>query len=130
MTNPLENIPDGSDPAELANWLFDLARAGETEHLVAYVDAGAPIDMRNQNGDTLVMLAAYNGHEGTVRALLQRGADPNITNERGQSPVAGAIFKKEDGVVRALIEHGADLDHGTPTARETATMFGVDLPER
>lgn len=129
MMNPLENIPDGSDPAELATWLFDLARAGETDHLAAYVDAGAPINMRNQNGDTLIMLAAYNGHQGTVRALLERGGDPNLTNERGQTPLAGAIFKKEDAVITALIEGGADLDHGTPSARQTAAMFGVNLPE-
>ncbi|WP_394262344.1 ankyrin repeat domain-containing protein [Trueperella sp.] len=128
MTNPHENIPDGSDPAELANWLFDLARAGESDRLAAYIDAGAPIDMRNQNGDTLIMLAAYNGHEETVRALLERGADPNITNERGQAPLAGAVFKKENAVIAALIEGGADLDHGTPSARDTAAMFGVDLP--
>ena len=84
--------------------------------------------MRNQNGDTLIMLAAYNGHEETVRALLERGADPNITNERGQAPLAGAVFKKENAVIAALIEGGADLDHGTPSDRDTAAMFGVDLP--
>lgn len=129
MNNPLENVPDGSDPAELANWLFDLARAGETDRLAAYVDAGAPVNMQNHNGDTLVMLAAYSGHPETVRALLERGADPNMTNNRGQAPIAGAIFKKEDAVVRVLLEHGADLDHGSPTGRQTAEMFGMELPD-
>lgn len=109
---------------ELAHQLFDLARAGDTERLAAYVDAGAPADLTDAQGNTLLMLAAYHGHAATVRALAERGADVNRLNDRGQSPLAGAVFKGEDDVVAALREHGADPDAGTPSARATAEMFG------
>lgn len=109
---------------ELAHQLFDLARRGDTERLVAYVDAGAPVDLTDVQGNTLLMLAAYHGHAATVRALAERGADVNRLNDRGQSPLAGAVFKGEDDVVAALREHGADPDAGTPSARATAEMFG------
>lgn len=86
-------VPDGSDPATLAQWLFDKARDGAAARVAAYVDAGAPVDLANENGDTMLMLAAYNGHAETVRALVARGADPGRVNDRGQTPLAGAVFR-------------------------------------
>lgn len=109
---------------ELAHQLFDAARAGDTESIAAYVDAGAPSDLTDAGGNTLLMLAAYHGHAATVGALAERGADVDRRNDRGQSPVAGAIFKGEDEVVRILRRHGADLDAGNPSGRATAEMFG------
>ena len=109
---------------ELAHQLFDLAREGDTERLAAYVDAGCPVDLTDASGNTLLMLAAYHGHAGTVVALADRGADVDRVNDRGQSPLAGAVFKGEDAVVTALVAAGADPDAGTPTARETAAVFG------
>lgn len=109
---------------ELAHQMFDLARAGDTERLAAYVEAGVPVDLTDASGNTLLMLAAYHGHAATVAMLAQRGADVNRVNDRGQSPLAGAVFKVEHEVVAALLAAGADPDTGTPTARETAAMFG------
>ena len=115
--------PD-QDAVELAHQLFDLARQGDTERLGAYLDAGAPVDLTDPKGNTLLMLAAYHGHAELVGDLGNRGADVNRLNDRGQSPLAGAIFKGEPEVVTALLEHGADADAGEPTARATAEMFG------
>ena len=75
-------------------------------------------------GNTLLMLAAYNGHSATVRLLHSKGADVNRLNDRGQSPLAGAIFKGEVEVVRTLVELGADPRVGNPTAVDSAKIFG------
>ena len=119
--------PDSTEPSdeivELAHQLFDWAREGQTERVAAYVDAGAPADLTDPAGNTLLMLAAYHGHPALVRALAERGADVDALNNRGQSPLAGAVFKAEPDVVAALLEHGADPDLGQPTARQTTTMF-------
>lgn len=109
---------------ELAHQMFDLARAGESERLGAYVEAGVPVDLTDASGNTLLMLAAYHGHATTVGLLAARGADVDRLNDRGQSPLAGAVFKDEQDVVRTLLEAGADPEAGSPTARETAAMFG------
>jgi ankyrin repeat protein len=109
---------------EFATKVFGVARSGETETLAAYVDAGVPVDLTNEAGDTLLMLAAYHGHAATVRALVERGAEPGRPNDRGQTPLAGAVFKKEPEVVRALLDAGADPQKGTPSAVDTARMFG------
>ncbi|MBS45633.1 MAG: hypothetical protein CMH83_21165 [Nocardioides sp.] len=112
---------------ELAHQVLDLAREGHTQRLLAYVGAGAPVDLADAAGNTLLMLAAYHGHAGTVAALAAAGAGVDALNDRGQSPLAGAVFKGEDEVVATLLAHGADPDAGTPTARATAEMFGRSL---
>ncbi|MFE1751996.1 ankyrin repeat domain-containing protein [Streptomyces anandii] len=119
-------MSEAPDPevVELATRIFDLARQGRTEALVAYVDAGVPADLTNDRGDSLVMLAAYHGHAGAVRALLARGAEADRVNDRGQTPLAGAVFKGEQDVIEVLLEAGADPCAGTPSAVDTARMFG------
>ena len=112
---------------ELAGRVFDLARAGSAEELVAYVDAGVPVNLTNDKGDTLLILAAYHGHPEAVGALLDRGADHARVNDRGQTALAAAVFRQStDGVTR-LLSAGADPDAGGPSARATAAFF--DLPE-
>ncbi|TDD36432.1 ankyrin repeat domain-containing protein [Actinomadura sp. KC06] len=110
---------------ELATRLFEMARAGRTAELAEYVDAGVPVNLSNDKGDTLLMLAAYHGRAETVRALAARGADPERANDRGQRPLAGAVFKREADVVRALLDAGADPRAGSPSALDTARMFGA-----
>src|ERR1044072_7297325 len=126
-------MSEAPDPevVELATKIFDLARRGESEALAGNVGAGGAANPTNDRGDTLVMRAAYHGHADAVRALLARGADANRANDKGQTPLAGAVFKGADDVIRALLDGGADPTAGTPSAVDTARMFGktelVDL---
>ncbi|GAB86387.1 ankyrin repeat domain-containing protein [Gordonia rubripertincta] len=126
-----DSSPPASEPSpdpevvELATRLFGMARSGDSA-LGVYVDAGVPADLRNQAGDSLLMLAAYHGHAAVVSALLTRGADPDLANDKGQTPLAGAVFKGFDDVVRLLVDAGADPYGGTPSAADAAAMFGRD----
>lgn len=113
-------IPE--DVQEFATALFSMARSGELQ-LLDYVDRGVDVDLSNQDGNSLLMLAAYAGHAELVRGLIERGADVNARNARGQSIVAGAVFRGEETIVRMLIDAHADPDAGHPSARETAMMF-------
>ncbi|MEU9188755.1 ankyrin repeat domain-containing protein [Streptomyces sp. NPDC048484] len=118
-------MTEAPDPevVELATKIFDLARQGQTEALVAYVDAGVPANLTNDRGDSLLMLGAYHGHADAVSALLERGAEADRINDRGQTPLAGAVFKGEGAVIRVLLDAGADPSAGTPSAVDTARMF-------
>ncbi|WP_258073770.1 ankyrin repeat domain-containing protein [Arthrobacter sp. Y81] len=114
--------PD-DDTLALAHALFDAARQGDAALLGSYLDAGAPANMTNASGDSLLMLAAYHGHAPAVQLLLRHGADANAVNDRGQTPLAGAAFKGYTDVAEALLGAGADPDAGTPSARAAAEMF-------
>ncbi len=122
-----EGIPSTGDPDTdraigLAHQLFDQARAGDPA-VLDWIDQGVPIDLTDADGNTLLMLAAYHGHDDLVTGLAARGADVDRRNDRGQSPLAGAVFKASPEVVRALVAAGADPDAGEPSARETAAFF-------
>ena len=118
--------PVDPEVVELAGRVFDLARVGASEELAAYVDAGVPVNLTNDKGDTLLILAAYHRHDGTVEALLDRGADHSRANDRGQTALAAAVFRQSADTVTRLIDAGADPDAGGPSARATAIFF--ELP--
>jgi uncharacterized protein len=116
-----------SDVLDFAHRMFDLAREGQTAELAAYVDAGLPVNLTNDKGDTLLILAAYHAHADTVRALLDRGADAARVNDRGQTALAAAVFRQSAETVTVMLAAGADPAQGSPSAVETARFF--DLPD-
>jgi uncharacterized protein len=93
---------------DLAARIFDWARSGDTASLAAYLDAGVSVNLTNANEDTLVMLAAYYGHESAVAVLVEHGADVNRHNKRGQTPLAAAVFKNEEAITDLLLRAGVD----------------------
>ncbi len=117
----------------LARQVFQCVREGDLASLQPLFDHGFPPNLRNESGDSLLMLASYHGHHELVRALLRAGADPEVANDRGQTPLAGASFRGYVEVVRALLDGGAQVDgHGDDgrTALIFAAMFNrVDVME-
>ena len=127
-TIPYTGAEPAHDPEllQLAARTFGLARHGDTDTLAAYVDAGVPVNLTDDKGDSLLMLAAHHGHADAVTALLRRHADPDRANAKGHTPLTGAVLRGEDAVVRALLDGGADPRRGTPSAVDTARMSGRD----
>ncbi|KAJ6477155.1 hypothetical protein C8R47DRAFT_1075472 [Mycena vitilis] len=122
------------DPASLppetiafAQRMFEAARTGNSELLIAAVDAGLPVNILNEKGTVFYVLKCHvlnAGHLDLTKNLLERGGDPNLTNDLGQSIIAGAVFKAHDDVVRVLAEKGADPRLGKPNAIQAAHIFG------
>ena len=113
--------------AELQVMALDHARHGETEPLALMLQHGLPLNLADAKGQTLLMLASYNGNAGTTRRLLELGADVDRRNQRGQTPLGGAAFKGYEEIVALLLEHGADIDAdngGGMTPLMFAAMFG------
>lgn len=129
---PMQADPNAAPPAlddetlAFAARLFQYARMGHAEELAELFGQGLPANLRNDKGDSLLMLAAYNGQAATARVILEAGGDPELANDRGQTPLAGAAFKGDADIVRLLLEHGAQVDgagDGTRTALMVAAMF-------
>lgn len=113
-----------------AHRMFDLARDGQAADLAAHLDAGLPVDLTDEKGDTLLIVAAYHGSPDAVATLLDHGADVSRTNDRGQTALAAATFHRVAESVRLLLAAGADPDQGSPSARAAADYFGLtDMAE-
>ncbi len=107
--------------AALQQMALDFARKGETESLVEMIRHGLPANLADAKGNSLLMLASYNGNTETTRVLLQAGADVD------RRKLGGAAFKGCEEIVTLLVEHGADIDAnngGGMTPIMFAAMFG------
>lgn len=129
MTAAPQEVAIASDPIEaealaLVRAAFAHARAGEAGALGPLLDRGVPPNVRNEKGDSLLMLATYHGHLAAARLLLERGADPELRNDRGQSPLAGVAFKGDAVLAALLLDHGAVVDAAGDDGR-TALMFAA-----
>lgn len=113
--------------AELQRMALDCARSGSTEILEGMMAAGMPANLSDGRGNSLLMLAAYHGHEDAARMLIGRGAEVDRRNDHGQTPLGGAAFKGNLRLARLLVEAGADVNAdngGGRTPLMFAAMFG------
>lgn len=67
-------------------------------------------DVRDQDGATLLTLAARAGELPTVQDLLRRGADPDRRGVNGLTPLAAAAMRGHELVVRELLRAHADAN--------------------
>ncbi len=114
------------DPETLAfaQRVFGYVRTGNADAMAELLGQGLPANLRNEKGDSLLMLAGYHGHREVVRLLLDHGADTELGNDRGQMPLGAACFKGDEAVVTLLLDGGAALDGHGPDGR-TALMLAA-----
>jgi len=58
--------------ASLQQIALDFARKGETEPLVEMIHHGLPVNLADARGNSLLMLASYNGNTETTECCLGR----------------------------------------------------------
>ncbi|GAA1359069.1 ankyrin repeat domain-containing protein [Arthrobacter rhombi] len=128
MTEPADQPVPELTEEELAflHSTFDLARQGEADRLLALIAEGLPADLTDHKGDTLLILASYNGHNDLARALVERGATIDRLNDKGQSALTCAVFRQNTELTRFLLDAGADPKLGAQNAVAVTEMF--DLP--
>jgi len=113
--------------AELQRMALEAARKGDPALLAPMLEAGMPVNLTDEKGNSLLMLASYHGHGGLTEMLLARGALPDQRNDRNQTPLAGVAFKGHLEIARLLVKHGADpvADQGGGRYPvQFAAMFG------
>jgi ankyrin repeat protein len=104
--------------------LFQLTREGNAARVGRLLEMGLVPNLRDGQGNTLLMLASYHGHHELTRLLLIHGGDPQLPNDRSQIPLAGAAFKGDLEMARLLIEFGADVNAVSPDGK-TPLMFAA-----
>lgn len=69
--------------AAVPSTVWEAARTGHTQQVEALVQQGTPVDARDPEGKTALMLAAMHGHTATVQRLLALRANPALVDREG-----------------------------------------------
>ncbi|GIU34149.1 ankyrin repeat domain-containing protein [Shewanella schlegeliana] len=94
----------------LVDYFFAAARTGDIEVLNHFIEAGFPIDQRNNQSYSALMVAAYNGQAQATSVLLEHGANACLQDKRGNTAMMGAVIKAEFGIVKQLYSQECDAE--------------------
>jgi len=110
---------------QLIDYFFVAAKIGETEVLAEYLDKGFPVNHRNSQSYTALMMATYYGHKKAVETLLSYGANACLKDKRGHTAMMGAIVKAEWNIAKRLYKEDCKQAHSTgKTLEQFAAVFG------
>ena len=114
---------------ELIDLFFAAAKIGNSEVINEFLKHGFPVDVRNQDGYTPLMMATYYGHQDIVTTLLAKGADRCARDNRGNTALMGALFKMEFAIAKQLRQVDCDAQTkktGQKTTAEFAKVIGQE----
>ncbi len=95
----------------------NLIKRDDEPALHTALDTGLDANLANQNGWTLLMLAALEGSVTLGKLLLGKGAEIDAKNQHGETALSLAAQKGHIEFLQLLRERGASVDckpHGTP----------------
>jgi Ankyrin repeats (3 copies) len=78
--------------ADTGKDLLDAAAQGRTASVQDLLGKGAPLESKDKNGRTALMLAAQRGHAAIVRLLLENGANAAARDQNGATAWVLAMF--------------------------------------
>lgn len=110
------NLIDTQDPASGERGLHIVVRERDMTWLGFLMGRGARIDLKDNMGNTPLMVAARIGNVDAARLLLSRNAQVNATNGVGETPLIMAVQQRDLVMTRLLLAQGAD-----PARRDTAS---------
>ncbi len=90
--------------------LISAAKLGDTGDIAQMVKRGASVDTTDIEGNTLLMLAARDGHEDLVDYLIKQRAKVNARNAAGDTALRLAAFRGHLKVAELLIAGGANVN--------------------
>jgi len=108
--------------------LLKAATSGNVAKIKQLLAGGAPIDARDVNRMTPVMLAAQGGHVEAFRALVDAGADLQTTAFRQVDLLEVAAQGGNVEIVRFLLERGLPVNGHWKPINDAIRKIGHDTP--
>lgn len=102
------------------------ASMGDPNTLVSLIRRGLDPDTVDAQGNTLLILAAREGHTATVEALVRSRARIDYRNPAGDSALMLAVLRGHDDTARALLKAGAAVAHDGWAPLHYAAFEGRD----
>ena len=91
--------------------LLKAANAGDTNAVAGFLSKGLDPDSSDKQGNTLLMIAAMQGHEALAKLLIERKANVAKRSPAGDSALMLASLKGHLGIVKLLVEHRAPISY-------------------
>mmetsp|Transcript_36015 Transcript_36015/g.34084 ORF Transcript_36015/g.34084 Transcript_36015/m.34084 type:complete len:294 (-) Transcript_36015:304-1185(-) len=89
--------------------IFSFVRHGRSEEIEKLLDRGIPVDVRDERGNTLLIVACQNGNKRIGKNVLRRGANINARNLKGNTPLHYCFhYGFGDTLGQYIIQKGAD----------------------
>jgi len=111
---PESIVQDGSCHSIDFNYLWDecllAAECGDSEEMRRCINTGAPLESRNHDKETALIVASRGGYVECLRALLEGGADLQACDSNGSTALMAATSQGQLGCIRFLIGKGVDLE--------------------
>ncbi len=129
MSLSANELSDNAEYNTLLPYFYAAARTGDDEVVNEFLNAGLPIDVKNNKGYTALMIATYNGKTSIVNTLIKRGANVCAKDHRGNTALMAAIFRAEFKIANTLMKSDCDTNqqnNAGQTAVMYATLFGRD----
>lgn len=89
------------------------------------IQKGARIDLKDNQGNTPLMVAARIGNVDAARLLIARGANLNAANSLGETPLIMAVQRRDSPMTRLLLTQGADPSRRDTTSGMSARDYAV-----
>ena len=116
---------------------MNAAKKGDVSKVAEMLEAGMPVDITNEDGETALITASCYNQTDVVRCLLKNGANVNKQDRDGCTVLHVASCSNNTDVMRLLLAYGARKDiqdkHGmTPidVARRWNRKEALDLLEQ
>jgi outer membrane protein OmpA-like peptidoglycan-associated protein len=103
--------------------MVDAVKNGDTAKVQSLLDRGVSPNLKTDAGQTILMLAAYQGHTDIAKLLIEKGADVNAKDNNGKTALMYAAEKGYVEMAKLLLEKGADInavDNNGKTALQIA----------
>jgi ankyrin repeat protein len=100
-----------------------VTKRNDTAYLNFLIASQADVNLRDNKGDTAMLIAAGNGRSDILEILKKAGANVNLANNSGETPLIRAVQHRDLATVRTLLGEGADADQTDNVAGMSARDY-------
>jgi ankyrin repeat protein len=110
--------------------IHTLASIGDTRGVIWEINAGTPIDLKDNYNRTALWHAAHEGWARTVKSLIRQGANIKATDRMGRTALHAAAVYGGRATIQQLVDAGIPVDVRDRKNKMTPLFFAVNIANK